>query len=207
MFRVTVTTAFAALALLLVGSERSGRAASKHDRKILSELPKGKDCVAYKATKGMFWVADVDVVGVNCAIRVTVRETETDRHLTVSIPVKRFDSGLGARDEHVAEILGGPNLQPMSFSAVLPKNDEDAYKVVGALSISGQSRQLPIELERVDKTDQWTFVVRTRFGALGLKPPSVGVGGVIAEAQDGLVLFGSARNPATPTTSEVHAAN
>jgi len=175
---------FILLALSMIMGAHSAQAADSP----LDGLPKDKTCVGYKTTKEMFFVANVDVVGTNCEI--TMEKAEPGK-IQVSIPVEKFDSGVSARDEHVAEILGGKELKPVMFESPIPGDQEisgDSYVARGVLII--QDRRYPMEVTFVKESDEtFTFEVTTKLSLLEVVVPKVGLG-LIAVPSDDITLYG-----------------
>ncbi|MDH5509846.1 MAG: hypothetical protein OEZ32_05760 [Nitrospinota bacterium] len=175
---------FVTLGLFLVMGAHWAQAADT----TVDNLPKDKTCVGYKTTKEMFFIANVDVVGINCSLTM---ERPEQGMIRVTIPVDKFDSGVTGRDEHVAQILGGENMMPILFESPIPGAGEysgDSIVAQGALIIQG--RRYPLEVSFVKESDKtFTFEVTTKLSLLEVIVPKVGFG-VIAIPSDDIVLYG-----------------
>lgn len=154
---------------------------------VYSQLKSDTPCVAYQTTKGMFYVSNVDVVGINCSVTLA----KTNNNIQVTIPVAKFDSGNSKRDSEVAVIIGGANLAALRFEAMLPvnlKKNEIPPTINGKLFIKGKENIVTLNLSQSSSSIR--FKVITKFSTLGVKVNPVGPGGLIAEPQDDLILYG-----------------
>lgn len=155
---------------------------------VFDQFNSNQVCVAYKTTKGMFYLADVDVVGINCSVKVEIR---SDKTMIVSIPVQKFNSDNSKRDSEVAIILGGSDLTPLRFEMQIPKDsnlDSIPSTITGKLYINGNANSVTLHLSKTSSTIR--FQVKTKFSTLGIKVESVGPGGLIAKPKDDLFLYG-----------------
>ena len=158
---------------------------------VYDEMSSAKICVAYKTTKGMLYVSKVDVIGINCDVRI---EKQT-RKIRVLIPVEKFDSGHFKRDSEVAFLLGGSEKTPLEFELNLLKDPSPSSvpeKVTGRLWINKSPKDVTLQLSKT--SDAIRFVVPTKFSELGVRVDPVGPGGLIAKPQDELVLYGQIPN-------------
>ncbi|MDH5637809.1 MAG: hypothetical protein OEZ04_04905 [Nitrospinota bacterium] len=175
---------FLAVGLSLIIGAHGAQAAGS----IFDDLPKEKTCVGYKTTKKMFFVATVGVVGTNCSL--TMEKTAPGK-IQVTIPVEKFDSGVTSRDEHVAQILGGEDLEPILFETPVPGEanfSADSFVAQGALTILG--RRYPMEVAFMKESDEtFTFEITTKLSLLEVVVPKVGFG-LIAAPLDDIVLYG-----------------
>ena len=158
-------------------------------------------CVAYRTVKGMFFFFTSEIVGINCHISTEISRDATGDHfqLTLSIPVKYFDSGNDNRDRHVGEILGGKSQLPVLFlSEWLSKAqvekilEEKKGLVSGTLVIGNKESPLAFDV-RVTVRGKSTLVramAGTTFAAMGVSVPKVGPAGAIAAPGEALVLMG-----------------
>lgn len=154
---------------------------------VYNQLKSDTPCVAYQTTKGMFYVSNVDVVGINCSVILV----KTNNNIQVTIPVAKFDSGNSKRDSEVAVIIGGADFTPLRFEAKLPvdlKKNEIPPTIIGKLFIKGNENAVTLHLSQSSSLIR--FKVVTKFSTLGVRVNSVGPGGLIAEPQDDLILYG-----------------
>jgi polyisoprenoid-binding protein YceI len=158
----------------------------------------GEHFVAYRTVKGMFFFFDATVVGRNCAIDAKLEAQGPDYRLVMTIPVTSFDSGNDSRDEHVAELLGGPARRALEFeSEALPAEAlasllrGNSGSVAGNLFIDGTPHAVTFALQPIDQDGQvyLTAYTRTAFSVLGVTVPKVGPGGLIARPGDALDLL------------------
>ena len=150
-------------------------------------------CVAWKARKVMALVKTVEPVGKNCNITTEIRKDESgDFFFYGEFPIKSFDSKEPDRDEEVRNILladKNPNITFKSDSfkkedwkKLLEKTD---FTLSGTLKVAGRARAFDIPLSFSAKKIKG--VLKTKYTAFRLTPPSVG-GGLIAKAKDYLEL-------------------
>ncbi|MBE7411537.1 MAG: hypothetical protein L6Q54_08760 [Leptospiraceae bacterium] len=154
---------------------------------VFNKMNSEQICVAYKTTKGMFFLSEVEVVGINCSVQLK----RSDASIQVIIPVEKFDSSNSKRDSEVALILGGSKKTPLRFEFVIPKNskqDTIPAAISGKLFIKDNPNDITLNLSQVQ--DKIRFSVQTKFSTLGVKVESVGPGGVIAKPRDELTLYG-----------------
>ncbi|MDH5752486.1 MAG: YceI family protein [Deltaproteobacteria bacterium] len=161
----------------------------------------GEHCVAYSAVKEMFVMFDVTVLGRNCMAEGRIENASAPEggRFVADIPVEGFDSGSGKRDGHVADLLGGPSREPMRFESEPLKPEliksllaGQSGEISGMLSIKGKRSPVRFHELRVERDGQALILKargKTTFNALGLKVPSVGPGGIIAEPGDELELL------------------
>ena len=140
-------------------------------------------CVAYKTTKGMFYVSEVEVVGMNCNVQFQKSNTS----IQVIIPVENFDSSNSKRDSEVALILGGSKKMPLRFELLIPKNSKQET-ISGKLFIKDSPKDITLNL--FQEQNKIRFSVQTKFSTLGITVESVGPGGLIAKPKDELTLYG-----------------
>lgn len=158
---------------------------------------KQSHCVAWKARKTMFLVKEVEPVGVNCGIAVSVGSGPDGKAwIQVRIPIKGFDSGSSGRDEEVAKILKSEKQSDLLFkSETMNPADWRLFlakpqgSLKGTLSIGGEDS--PVEFKTVHSRTPGKLQVEGSFvgtyGAFKMVPPVVG-GGAIAKAADYLEL-------------------
>ncbi|HNC59736.1 MAG TPA: hypothetical protein PKL30_26135 [Leptospiraceae bacterium] len=154
---------------------------------VFNKMNPDQICVAYKTTKGMFFLSEVEVVGINC--NAQFKKSNTSTH--VIIPVEKFDSSNSKRDSEVALILGGSKKMPLRFEFLIPKNskqDTIPATISGKLFIKDSPKDITLNLSQ--EQGKIRFSVQTKFSTLGIKVESVGPGGLIAEPKDELTLYG-----------------
>ncbi len=155
-------------------------------------FPAEKSCVAYRTIKGMFLVANVEVVGKNCSI---TSKLQAGQRISVDIPIANFDSESSARDEHVFEILQGDSHPRLQFiSEPLGGGLEgvkDGDTVSGVLTIGGKPKPASwtIQVRANDGQRVFSGVLSTTYTAYGIEPPKAGPGGLIADTPDKLELI------------------
>ncbi|MCZ8157914.1 MAG: hypothetical protein O9264_17470 [Leptospira sp.] len=161
-----------------------------HATDVFSKMSAEKICVAYETTKGMFFVTNVNVIGINCS--VTIEKSE--KMIRIIIPVSEFDSGLAKRDSEVSFLLGGPSLVPMRYEFSLPKDIQNSARPIinGNLYIKEIPNSVILNLSKKENVTQFQF--NTKFSTLGVKVNSVGPGGIIANPTDDLIIYGQVPN-------------
>lgn len=75
-------------------------------------------CLAYRASKIMFFVIPMEVIGKNCNIssHVKIIENGTQLRVVASVPLEKFDSGSSHRDRHISEYLKADQFPDIKFS-------------------------------------------------------------------------------------------
>jgi hypothetical protein len=160
--------------------------------------PKGKSSVAWKTKKRMYWVANVEPVGVNSEIEISAQNIENAKIITLSIPIAKFDSDSATRDKEVLKILKG-DIQPnLIFTSVpITALDEDKIRknqfsgdVAGELKIGGKS--FPVIFSVKTSEDGIGILLNgelhTSFSKLEIEPPSI-AGGFVAKVREDLSLL------------------
>lgn len=151
-----------------------------------------KTCVAWKTRKTLFVFKKLEPAGVSCAVKVEAVPENGARRLRVVVPIASFDSGEGARDKHVLEILKAavqPELvflsKPYGAKEWTDLREGRAPLLKGDLRIGGAD--FPVSLS-VSVADGAAFgSVWTRFGAFNIPAPSV-AGGLVAKVAEELEL-------------------
>lgn len=154
---------------------------------VFDKMNAEQTCVAYKTTKGMFYVSEVDVLGIQCNVPIK----KSNSTIQVSIPVDKFNSGNSKRDSEVALILGDTEMIPLRFEASIPKEanpDSIPATLAGKLFIKNKPNDIILNLTKEQGVIR--FSIQTKFSTLGLKVESVGPGGLIAKPMDDLYLYG-----------------
>jgi polyisoprenoid-binding protein YceI len=157
-------------------------------------------CVAYKTSKKMLFLFTPAVIGKNCGATASLEwnSENTKAQIKIVIPVDRFESGPGPRDGHVAEILGGKNLNPMVFNSQFIERSSLAnlfkngsMPIVGNLEINGEGHDVTFTSTVVDRGEKKIIIalLETSFSELEVTVPKVGPGGIIAEIKDELELI------------------
>lgn len=157
-------------------------------------------CVAYRTIKGVFFFFDAEVLGKNCAIEAELNVTDAGeaKQLVLSIPVNGFDSGNSGRDEHVAEILGGKELNSLRFLSA-PLSPADIMALIagemdalsGTLVLNNQEHQVLFQVDVIQQGESPLINVKLTktFKELNITVPSV-AGGMIAAPGETLELLG-----------------
>lgn len=161
-------------------------------------LQPGSHCVAWRTSKTLALVSQHEAVGISCQVTVTAKAAGESKYMaTVSIPIHSFNSQEPDRDKEVLKILKAsiqPNLlfttQALSKAQWEALVNEKGGSIQGQLSIGGRSFPLsvPVKIRKKGNSVEVYGFVQTRFTALGIKPPEVGPGGVIAKVPDYLEL-------------------
>jgi hypothetical protein len=174
---------------------------------------KDSNCVRWVVQKRMFLVKEIKVAGYNCAIKLAVSSDSesqspatsgkagesatsttrtTNRKVSVSIPLDRFDSGEPERDEAVTDLLKNKSGKHIQFTTSALNSEQwqalangTLKRIDGMLDISGRSMPITVSL-RYDSTRIFGDV-RTAFSRLQIPPPVV-AGGAIAKVRDSLRL-------------------
>lgn len=160
-------------------------------------FPKNENCVAYKTNKSMIFQDSVDVVGLNCQIKVSTTNNNGKIKVKASIPLLGFDSNSKGRDDFVREFLKEkikPNLEFTSREytnselsrfinqSAAPKN----LFIDGHMTIGDDSFPVRFELQKSD--GGLTGLMVTSFSYFHLQPPVAGPFGAVANVQDYLEL-------------------
>lgn len=154
-------------------------------------------CLAYRATKKMFLLADVAVYGKSCEVQARMEVQDAQVRFLVSAPVTSLDSGSRMRDNSVQEILRAEEHPDLKFtSAWLPEKqvrevarEEGRLEVNGVLEVAGKFYGMIFDLQVEPQSGYAliTGVKETRFSALELVVPQV-IGGVVAKPGDELQI-------------------
>lgn len=152
-----------------------------------------RNCVAYKTTKGMFWVGESDIIGRNHKVSVMLIKKLNKIMFKVRAPLNSFKSGNSTRDKAVIEILHGDKYPDMVFETeAMSKgkwqklSKKKTFVLSGLLKIAGKNRSIKFMVKSKHGTMQGKLV--TKFSNLGLKPPKAGPGGMIADTKDYIEL-------------------
>lgn len=160
---------------------------------------KEEHCLAYRTIKGMFWVADVEVIGKSCKVDSKIQWSEDKKlfQLEVSVPIESFDSDSGMRDKAVMEILKAdlhPNIRFIS-SWLAPQEFKQEIlsgqiKLPGKLEIAGEQYivEFPLTVAKLSDDTILEGTLVSSFSYFNIAIPSVGLGGIIAEPSDVLEI-------------------
>ena len=157
----------------------------------------GKHCVAWKTNKTLGLVKRVSPVGMNCNVTVKAVKVGAKYSAEVIVPIRSFNSGEKDRDKEVLNILKAnvsPNLvfkvDPLPLGTWKAMLKKGSGPVRGKLYIANKAKPLSTtaKIRKKGKVIEVYGVVRTKFTALGIKPPVVGPGGSIAKVDDYLEL-------------------
>jgi hypothetical protein len=143
------------------------------------------DCVAYNIKKDIAIVTTVNVEGLNCDQVITVNKEGSKYLVSVMIPVDKFDSGNKKRDEAVRELLG----EKLFFQAIVNQQllMKDKFTLRGVLNINNREYPIKFQVVKSDKVLNGLFV--GTLSGLGIEPPRVGPGAVIAKSHDTVELY------------------
>jgi polyisoprenoid-binding protein YceI len=200
----TILTSLVAFYILL-GTSAAALAASQQEPaathssgKAETIFASGEHCVAYRTIKGMFVWFEATVLGRNCSFDARLEAFGPDYRLVMTIPVTSFESGNETRDEHVAELLGGPSRralefqsEPLSGTRLAALLQGQPGTVAGDLFIGGRPHGVvfEVQLHRQDGRNYLDVHLQTTFSALGITVPKVGPGGLIARPGDAVELL------------------
>ncbi|MEE8484193.1 MAG: hypothetical protein V3S46_06305 [Nitrospinota bacterium] len=160
----------------------------------IKHFKEGRSCVGYKASKKMFFFMDMNVIGINCDIDLA-RQTDSDgEKIRVEIPVEKFDSGIGIRDDYVADLLGGSGKMPIVFETFIGTSHIPS-ELTGTLFIRNESYPVVLNLENLERQDGESvfFILESTYENFDIKVRRVGPGGFIVSPKEKLTLFGIAR--------------
>lgn len=157
-------------------------------------FPRNEVCVAYKTNKSMIFQDSVDVVGLNCKIKLKKEEKNGKVRVYVQIPLDSFDSGEKGRDQFVFDYLKGkenPSLKFTSreysaaaFAGILRAQNSS---LSGSLTIGSESSPVEFRLEKKGGIIVGKMV--TSFTHFQLEPPVVGPFGMVAALKDEIELY------------------
>lgn len=154
-------------------------------------FPEGKDCVAWKTKKAMFFVKVKDPVGINCKIKIETIPEGAKLRVKVLVPVNGFDSGESMRDSEVVDILKGdkfPNLVFLS-EPLDPKEWKTGTptSLAGILNVAGNDTPISLQVKKEPTKNLVNGSVVSKFTTFKVEPPSVAFG-VMAKIDDYLEL-------------------
>ncbi len=153
----------------------------------LSKILADKDhCVAYKASKRMFLVRSVQVIGQNCEVSSQILPELGGKYLVeVLIPVSRFESGEAERDRDVVKLLGRAGRSEVIFRSESMDQEtwkkrmsQGVFEVRGKLQIGEQSYDVKAQAQVHEGPNgpEVEGMVKARFEDFELKPPAMGLG-------------------------------
>jgi len=153
----------------------------------LSQILADKDhCVAYKASKRLFLVRSVQVVGQNCEVSSQILPELGGRYLVeVLIPISRFESGEAERDRDVVKLLGRAGRTEVIFRSESMDQEtwkkrlsEGVFEVQGKLQIGEQFYDVKAQaqIHQGPGGPEVEGVIKARFQDFELKPPAMGMG-------------------------------
>ena len=154
-------------------------------------------CVAYQTEEVVFLFVDSDVVGKTCEISAQMERQGEYIRFMVSFPISSLDSGIGMRDEDVAEMLLAETYPNINFISNFIKEEQlsealnkGSTKLAGVLEFAGKSHKVKFPLKIYEQSKTWlvTGKLVTSLSEFGLELPSV-LGGVIADTRDYLALL------------------
>ena len=154
----------------------------------------GKNGVAWQAKKRFMLFSDQTPVGMNQAVTVSLDQVSGGRRIRVVIPIEKFDSGEGIRDENVRELLKIDENKDLLFLSETLSEDSvtgltrgTVNRIGGTLRIGRKAWPVAFKIRTVSKG-----VLEGEFegtmSQLGVEPPSV-VGGIVTKVEDYVKLF------------------
>lgn len=158
----------------------------------LSMLEEGSHCVAYKASKTMFFVSSGHVIGKNCDISAQVLpEVGGLYHIEVNIPIRSFQSGDTALDEDVMKTLKADVRPEITFKSKPMTSDQwrevfakPQFEIEGELMIG--DKNFPLKLSSTylatKETPEVDGMAKVKFNDFDIQPPKVG-GGIVAKTK------------------------
>jgi polyisoprenoid-binding protein YceI len=158
----------------------------------------GEGCAAYEATKRVAFVRTVEVVGRSCDLTARLAWDGQDHvEVEATLPIESIDSGESRRDRYMTEVMDAERHPFLVFRAgPIPGAEAqrllagDTVSLEGALEVAGRVHPIRFLLSMGEGPEGPLLegVAETRFTELGLEPPRVGLRGVIADAEDELIL-------------------
>ena len=155
-------------------------------------------CLAYKAEKVMFFLADVDVIGKSCDVQSAINWDGSKGQIQVSVPVTSFDSDSGDRDEEVAIILKQELTPSITFTSEWLEQDalqnmlqSSNTKVAGNLEVAGNQFPVTFDMKFSKQADFYLVEGQlvSSFTFFKVEVPTVGPGGLISESKDYVELL------------------
>ncbi|MCB1145711.1 MAG: hypothetical protein KDK38_02820, partial [Leptospiraceae bacterium] len=145
-------------------------------------------CVSYETEKEMFYTTDVKVIGRTCDVSILETQKNENLSIQVSFKTENLDSGSGSRDEDVAEMLGHTvffttTFNVEEFEKLYKQND---FQIKGNLGL--KSGSFPLTMTVKKSKNIFSGYIKTSFTELGLQPPKVGPGGMMADTKNILEL-------------------
>lgn len=154
-------------------------------------FPEGKDCVAWKTKKAMFFVKVKDPVGINCKIKLETIPEGNKLRVRVLVPVNGFDSGEPSRDSEVVDILKGDKFPNIVFLSepLDPKEwrTGNPTSLAGTLNVAGNDSPLTLVVKKESAKNLVNGMLVSKFTTFKIDPPSVALG-VVAKIDDYLEL-------------------
>lgn len=150
----------------------------------------GEHGLAYMTEKKMFLLANIHVTA-KSTVPVTSIEFSDNKdkvRIEVSVPIASFDSGNHDRDKGVVDILKGnenPNIRFMTDwldCEALAGAVSSNLTVPGDLHVMGKSFKINFPLSFTRRSEYVLIAgkLTTSFTNIDMEPPSVGMGGMIA---------------------------
>lgn len=146
--------------------------------------------LAYMTEKKMFLLANIHVTAKSNqpVSNVEFSEGRDKVRVEVSVPLASLDSGNSDRDKSVVDLLNGREYPDIKFSTewldceALAGAVSASLVVPGELHFAGKSFKIEFPLSFTRKTDHVLISgkLNTSFTNLDMEPPSVGMGGMIA---------------------------
>ncbi|WP_041468430.1 YceI family protein [Chloroherpeton thalassium] len=147
--------------------------------------------LAYKTEKKMFFLANIHVTGKSNAVVANAHFSDDNERVQVEItaPIRSFDSGNRDRDKSVFDILKGEEQPNIRFISEWIEREKLAaainstINVAGEIFIGGEPFQFVFPLELKSKGSHVLIEsdIKTSFTDFGIEPPSVGMGGMVAQ--------------------------
>lgn len=175
----------------------------------------GEHGLAYMTEKKMFLLANIHVTSKSNDIKSNVEFSDNrDKiRVDVSVPIDTLDSGNKDRDKSVSDILNGAENPDIRFTTdwidaeALLGAVSSNLKVPGELHVGGRSFQIefPLHFDRRSDHVLISGKLTTSFTNLGMEPPSVGMGGMIATVMNFIEIVVHLRSDKIEGLDEVFA--
>lgn len=160
----------------------------------------GDHCLAYRASRTLFFVIDIEVIGKSCQINSKIHWTaEKDKMLfDIRVPISSLDSGIGRRDKSIFRILKINQYPDIRFiTALIPLTALHQAFEIGGMPISGNlevaGKSFPVTfLLRIVKRSEKIIIkgkLVTTFSNLEVVLPLVGPWGVLEDPIDYLEIL------------------
>lgn len=171
--------------------------------------------LAYMTEKKMFLLANIHVTSKSNEIKSSVdfSDNRDKVRVDVSVPIDTLNSGNQDRDKSVSGILNGAENPDIRFTTDWIDTDAlagavtSSLTVPGELHVGGKSFQIDFPLHFNRRSDHVLIAgkLTTSFTNLGLEPPSVGMGGMIATVMNFLEIVVHLRSDKIEGLDEIFA--